>query len=395
MAETKINANQTNITAGDIGGLTNNTSNSESLSINGTISGTGSYNTAIQGSITSSNAEKSVAIGYNANVYSHYSIALGAQAYANYYAIAIGRSSQANGTNAIAIGVEAEATAANAIQLGAGSREVRRNTDANTFKVGNANGNFEMMSADGTVPMARIPYTLKTITSSSASGYTANTIVQYVGTTDATCTNGYFYKAGIVPSSATISQTTGSGLTDIAVVVSTFETKISTTGNYNFTYVEDALAWVNPDNYFVTLADYGISYTGTPVDGDVLTVVYVGESNSWTQVNVQPQGSSLPSQTGNAGKFLTTDGTDASWADITSTPSTMPTLAVADWSSNTQTVNVTGVTATNTVFVSPAPASAADYASAGIVCTAQGAGTLTFTCTTTPTNAITVNVVCL
>ena len=76
-------------------------------------------------------------------------------------------------------------------------------------------------------------------------------------------------------------------------------------------------------------------------------------------------------------------------------PATMPTLAVNDWSSNTQTVNVTGVTASNVVFVSPAPASASDYASAGIVCTAQGAGTLTFTCTTVPSNAITVNVVIL
>lgn len=74
-------------------------------------------------------------------------------------------------------------------------------------------------------------------------------------------------------------------------------------------------------------------------------------------------------------------------------PATMPTLAVADWSSNTQTVTVTGVTATNIVFVSPAPASAADYAAAGIICTAQGTDSLTFTCTTTPTNAITVNVV--
>ena len=37
---------------------------------------------------------------------------------------------------------------------------------------------------------------------------------------------------------------------------------------------------------------------------------------SWTQVDVQPAGSSLPSQSGNAGKFLTTDGTDASWATI-------------------------------------------------------------------------------
>ena len=74
-------------------------------------------------------------------------------------------------------------------------------------------------------------------------------------------------------------------------------------------------------------------------------------------------------------------------------PSTMPTLAVNDWASNTQTVNVTGVTASNVVFVSPAPASAADYAAAGITCTAQGSGTLTFTCTTVPSNAITVNIV--
>ena len=80
-------------------------------------------------------------------------------------------------------------------------------------------------------------------------------------------------------------------------------------------------------------------------------------------------------------------------ANAATSPSTMPTLAVADWSSNTQTVNVTGVTATNTVFVSPAPASAADFAAAGIVCTAQGSGTLTFTCDTVPSNAITVNVV--
>lgn len=103
----------------------------------------------------------------------------------------------------------------------------------------------------------------------------------------------------------------------------------------------------------------------------------------------------IPSQTGNAGKFLTTNGTSVSWASATTTPATMPTLAVADWSSNTQTVNVTGVTATNTVIVSPAPASAADYSAAGILCTAQGAGTLTFTCDTVPSNAITVNVVIL
>ena len=41
---------------------------------------------------------------------------------------------------------------------------------------------------------------------------------------------------------------------------------------------------------------------------------------SWTAVQVQAGGGgSLPSQTGNAGKFLTTDGTDASWASAVAT----------------------------------------------------------------------------
>lgn len=94
-------------------------------------------------------------------------------------------------------------------------------------------------------------------------------------------------------------------------------------------------------------------------------------------------------------KLLNSDGTipKERLVNAVSKPSTMPELTVAGWSNNTQTVTVTGVTATNTVFVSPAPASASDYAAAGIICTAQSANSLTFTCTTVPTNAITVNVV--
>lgn len=85
--------------------------------------------------------------------------------------------------------------------------------------------------------------------------------------------------------------------------------------------------------------------------------------------------------------------TDANYATM-SVP-TAPTLIVADWSSNTQTVTVTGVTASNTVIVSPAPASAAEYAACGILCTTQGTDSLTFTCTAVPANALTVNVVIL
>ena len=70
-------------------------------------------------------------------------------------------------------------------------------------------------------------------------------------------------------------------------------------------------------------------------------------------------------------------------------------LTVAGWSGNAQSATATGVTATNTVIVAPAPASAAAWAAAGVLCTAQAAGSLTFSCTTAPTEALTANVLIL
>lgn len=40
---------------------------------------------------------------------------------------------------------------------------------------------------------------------------------------------------------------------------------------------------------------------------------------SWEAVEVQASSGGLPDQTGQSGKFLTTDGTDASWSDVTQT----------------------------------------------------------------------------
>lgn len=71
------------------------------------------------------------------------------------------------------------------------------------------------------------------------------------------------------------------------------------------------------------------------------------------------------------------------------------TLAAADWSELSQTVSVTGVTASNTIIVSANPASVDEYSERGIICTAQGAGALTFTCKTVPANDVTVNVIIL
>lgn len=69
------------------------------------------------------------------------------------------------------------------------------------------------------------------------------------------------------------------------------------------------------------------------------------------------------------------------------------TLTVAGWSSKTQTVNVTGVTANNAVILSPAAASWVQASDNGVRCSGQGAGTLTFTCEDVPTAAMTYNVI--
>ena len=94
-------------------------------------------------------------------------------------------------------------------------------------------------------------------------------------------------------------------------------------------------------------------------------------------------------QTGNYGNNTITKQKLASGATYTSIAVT---LATANWSSNTQTVNVTGVTASNAVIVSAAPASYLSYSEFGVYCSAQGAGTLTFTCDSTPDVNLTVNV---
>ena len=71
------------------------------------------------------------------------------------------------------------------------------------------------------------------------------------------------------------------------------------------------------------------------------------------------------------------------------------TLTASGWDSSalTQTVSASNVTAGNIVWVSPAPASFDAYGKAGIRATAQGAGTITFTCTKIPAVEMTVEVV--
>lgn len=88
-----------------------------------------------------------------------------------------------------------------------------------------------------------------------------------------------------------------------------------------------------------------------------------------------------------------TDSERAYWnAKADKSASLAVTLIAASWSNNVQTVSATGVTTSNNVVIAPAPASQDDYVAAGIKCTAQGAGTLTFSCSAVPDSGLTVNV---
>ena len=124
-------------------------------------------------------------------------------------------------------------------------------------------------------------------------------IYQYVGATGA-YTNGYFYKCStvVIPASATGTQTVGTGLTNITVNISTYESAATT---YNidltqpavFSFEDDGLtgSWYYGNTeigYWID--DIGISTDGSPTFGDEITVVYTPASSgyAWLQQNTQP-----------------------------------------------------------------------------------------------------------
>ena len=81
------------------------------------------------------------------------------------------------------IGILGSTEANYAIQFGGGVNGLAKNSDANTFKVANANGNFEIMSADGTVPTARLTKVNTTITLTAAGWSNGSQTVSVSGIT--------------------------------------------------------------------------------------------------------------------------------------------------------------------------------------------------------------------
>lgn len=294
-----------------------------------------------------------------------------------------------------------------------------------------------VLGTDGFVAGWVKPEIVQRSTMPQASEEEVGKIYQYVGTTDANYTNGYFYKcvsngqtpatyswenievqeADALPSQAgnagkvlTTNGTDASWTTDVntlRVVSSTTSVGELVLKASSMYYARVQFRPYNNNNNIATIEPYvsgtlyslsislanGGSYITFQKQGQITSVLSsgtttanIGASNSkWTTLYVTKI---------NNGSDITVPNVAGTMA-VMNMPSTMPELTVAGWSNNTQTVTVMGVTATNTVFVSPAPASASDYASAGIICTAQGTDSLTFMCQTTPTNNLTVNVVIL
>lgn len=158
-----LTTNGTNASWAAINAVQNTATDSTSLTINGTSATT---KMTINIGADSQATQGGVALGYGALTknYTYRGVAIGFGAKAQEYCVAIGNNAgyaydfYGSTKNTVAIGNIAYAHANNAIQIGGGDSGYT-NSSANTFKVGNGNGNFEMMSANGTIPTDRFTTT--------------------------------------------------------------------------------------------------------------------------------------------------------------------------------------------------------------------------------------------
>lgn len=145
-------------------------------------------------------------------------------------------------------------------------------------------------------------------------------------------------------------------------------------------YIYDWIVWLYASNHGKTVSFANLAWQ--PTDNANLSMELGNKQDklvSWTNI-----------------KTINWTSILWSWNINTFSASTITvTLASANWSNNEITVTATGVTASNTVIVSPDPTYMSDYTSNWVYCSAQGSGTLTFTCDTEPSNDIDVNVVIL
>ena len=162
---------------------------------------------------------------------------------------------------------------------------------------------------------------------------------------------------------------------DLTTLSSAEQWDLAIVTSENKTYVLSASPYSTAANWKEILSPTGWV---TSVNGNTWAVTVSEFSPSWTATT---------------GYVVTKTANWYWWAAPSGWSTTITvTLTSAWWSSNSQTVSATGVTASNTVIVSPAPSDIGDYADKWVYCSAQGSGTLTFGCDTAPSGDITVNV---
>ena len=407
------------------------------------------------------------------NTQVYYTTSIGAYSRAsNTSATALGYNAQATGANSIVLcgsnySTPASATATHSIQLGYGT-----NSTANTFNVGlSETDNYRLLSSNGTIPADRLPNAINKYSSMpTAASTNLGWIVQYTGTTDANYTHGYIYECvsdGGNPAtyswSAVSVQAGGSSLPSQTGNSGKFLTTDGTdaswgnalankaTGTNAISVLGNASSNSNAINigagttggtsgiaigsnaysasqtvaigYDSTTSNQGTAVGYNAVARDYCVAVgyqakvamntYYGTAIGYT-ANVASGakgaiqlGKGTNSTAGTFSVGLSTDGSTWNNYELLSANGTVPharltnavvsnsiSIAVADWNGGTTcSKTVSGLTATSVVWVAPDNASQSDYLTAGVYASAQTTDTITFTCTTTPTSALTVNVI--
>lgn len=191
-----------------------------------------------------------------------------------------------------------------------------------------------------------------------------------------------------------------------ACKVSDFSDFVLTEGSWETSYVERkhsymASAYVS-DGYLVLSIDGEVD-NGTIIEFiapcDCLTVTEGLKVGDVTYAIVDALGSPVIGVRGAwspdaiVAVALNTDNNSAYVVNGNETKTCATALTPSGWGTdNTQVAAALGVTATNNVDVSPRPDCLKAYVKAGVYCSAQGNGSLTFTCDKKPTDILYVNV---
>lgn len=161
--------------------------------------------------------------------------------------------------------------------------------------------------------------------------------------------------------------------------------------------VQDAIEEVNekiPTDYLTSLIYFGDSITFLNENAEDSVKIMASPEGREHTISFSPDMFVTL-----AGLVEPTDNYDAAnkkYVDSKVPKSVSITLPASGWSSNTQTVTVSGVLADESAqLIQPMPAIASQsaYISAGVICSGQAANSLTFTCQTVPTENLTVYVV--